>query len=438
MISRAISSRKARDTDTNEGQDRFHIPLENEGLRVYTGGVNPSKALAAALSLLVCAGPAWSETLCGQEREALAKSFVAGTASAPSGQEPECRAIAGLVQGRPPGEADEAFEARWRQAQDALQLAPEQAEAANRLYRARRAGAQAARAAAASPAGRSAAVDEKKAARIGGRARRMAEALGRSAEDAGAGVIAGEAQAGARPPAAETPQERARRLNAQPPPQKGLTVEEVPGVERLHAMGSLNAAPAPTVAMRAESLWAWGAKDTVKQDLATVRAGASGFDLPPEAQTGLASSQAPLGSFVQWVANVKDSDLPTIEYGILKPGEIGRYERNVFSKSKITLNISIRDAEPQARAAVLFHELYHYWDNEVERLDYGNVAYGYIDPAHRPEHEYDAYYMTALYWKQKKPEGSSSALSRFLDELPSERDQVTSFVEGNLKVIKDK
>lgn len=135
---------------------------------------------------------------------------------------------------------------------------------------------------------------------------------------------------------------------------------------------------------------------------------------------------------------MKDSDLPHIEYGILNEGEIGRYERNVLRKSKITLNISIKDAEPSARAAVLFHELYHYWDNEVVKLHYGNVSYGYIDRGHIPEHEYDAYFMTAVIWKQTKAGDASSPLARFLDVLPSSREGVTRFVEGNLKEIRGK
>jgi len=81
------------------------------------------------------------------------------------------------------------------------------------------------------------------------------------------------------------------------------------------------------------------------------------------------------------------------------------------------------------RSAVLFHEMYHYWDNKVARLSYANVSYGYIDPAHMPEHEYDAYYMTALYWQTAKKDGADDALARCLDRYPTDPDQVRASVD---------
>jgi hypothetical protein len=273
-------------------------------------------------------------------------------------------------------------------------------------------------------------IDPKRAEKLNASAARLAALLGSgpAPQDAGPDGASG---AGPKPAAAGDQTALIARLNAQNRDVKGLVTHEVPeNGDVLHAMGDSAVAPAPTMRMRYDALFS--DKATVTQDLRTVRSKAGALELPADGHTGLASSQANLDDFVSWVKSVPDGELPNIGYGTLNAGEIGRYERNVLRKSAITLNISIKDAEPAARGAVLFHELYHYWDVEVAKNHYGNVSYGYIDPAHIPEHELDAYYMTAVMWSQTKPDGASSALAQFLNKLPTDRGQVQTMVESSL------
>lgn len=221
-----------------------------------------------------------------------------------------------------------------------------------------------------------------------------------------------------------------KALNAKPGAQPyalGKRNSSVPGVE-LHSLGDSEVAPAPTMYERARSLVTPSAA-TVAQDFKTLQAKLADFEMPPDA-VGLASSNAPLASFVQWVKTVPASELPEITYGIVKEGEVADYSPGLaLSRGKITMNHYIRDMPPDERSAVLFHELYHHWDMKVEVLKYENVAYNLIDPAHLPEHEYDAYYMTALYWQKIKSGDSKTALSRCLDRYPTNPDDVRSTVD---------
>jgi hypothetical protein len=275
-------------------------------------------------------------------------------------------------------------------------------------------------------------VDHKRLEALNANAVHLASLLGTgpSAQDLGVGAP-GIGQTG--PGIAATNPSYIAALNAQAKSGKGLVTGAVPesdGVDVLHAMGDVAVAPAPTWKMRYNALFS--DKATVSEDVRTVKAKAGSLELPADGHTGLASSQASLDDFVNWVKTVPDSELPNIGYGTLNEGEIGRYERNMIRKSAITINISVKEAEPEARAAVLFHELYHYWDVEVAKNHYSNVSYGFIDPAHIPEHELDAYYMTAVIWQQSKPDGASSPLAQFLGKLPTERAGVEAMVEKTL------
>jgi hypothetical protein len=270
----------------------------------------------------------------------------------------------------------------------------------------------------------------------------MTASAARLASRLGTGPAA-ESLVGGRPAAGGSPSPRGEQaaliapLNVQETRSKGLVTHDVPKSENpdvLHALGDATVAPPATIAMRYNALFS--DKAAVAQDLSTVRAKAETLQLPADGHTGLASSQASLDEFVSWVKSAPAGELPNISYGVLNAGEIGRYQRNIVRKSAITINISVKDAEPQARAAVLFHELYHYWDVEVAKNHYGNVSYGFIDPAHMPEHELDAYYMTALMWSQNKPDGAKSPLAQFLGRLPTDRDQVQAMVESSLGQIK--
>jgi hypothetical protein len=46
-----------------------------------------------------------------------------------------------------------------------------------------------------------------------------------------------------------------------------------------------------------------------------------------------------------------------------------------------------------------------------------------------PEHEYDAYYMTALYWQKIKSGDSKDALARCLDRYPTDPNEVRATVD---------
>ena len=223
-------------------------------------------------------------------------------------------------------------------------------------------------------------------------------------------------------PGAQSPYEKTLQTGAVPDP------GAAPGHDHdLHAMGDAAIAPAPTLVSRAAAL-TYRSAPLVAQDLAAMRRGLENFQLPPNA-AGLASSDAPLGEFVAWAKTAKGDQLPSISYGTLSEGELGRYSPGMLSGGSITLNHSIHDMPADDRAAVLFHELYHYWDNKVARLHYANVSYGFIDPSHMPEHEYDAYYMTALYRQATRGEGGSSRLAQFLDKLPSDPAEVRALVD---------
>lgn len=222
-----------------------------------------------------------------------------------------------------------------------------------------------------------------------------------------------------------------RALNARPgvqPYAMDRHASPVPGIE-LHSLGDSEVAPAPTMFARAKSL-ATPSAATVAEDLRTLRAKLADFEIPQET-VGLASSNAPLASFVQWAKTAREADLPEITYGIVKEGEVADYSPGLaLSRGKITMNHYIRDMPPDERSAVLFHELYHHWDTKIERLNYSNVSYNFIDPAHMPEHEYDAYYMTALYWQKIRNGESKTALARCLDRYPTNPDEVRATVDG--------
>lgn len=455
--------------------------------------MGPLKSAVGAFALILAGTVVSAESpeLCGRNAQELKTLFVSGRQAAAAGPSAACAAVSALQKGRPTGDTDEAFGERWKKAAAGLQLAGAQEPAARALYQARWMGAargdrprappseERERALSAAGFGRASQITASMAGALGrmkeeggalggGQDRAMAtpKALNAAMAESAASSIANPmlfASMGpvlaaqlARPAASKAAvvgqrsigaaaalnaAAAAQGLKAEEPAGRGLRIPEVPAApvdEALHAMGNVRVAPAPSAGLRAVSLWNWGAAKTVQEDIRTVRAAAGELQLPPEAATGLASSQAPLGDFVNWVKNAKDSDLPSIEYGILKQGEIGRYKRALLGgKGSITLNIAIRNAEPKARAAVLFHELFHYWDKEVARLAYGNVSYGYIDKNHLPEHEYDAYYLTAMMWQQAKPAGAASPLAQFLEGLPQDRNAVTSFIEGNLKAIKE-
>lgn len=243
------------------------------------------RSLVALLSFLLSAEPLLAAPLCGRESEDLKKLFAEGTSLNLQGPAP-CAILVEIQDGRPDGDSPEAFETRWQEGTGALVLGEDEARI-RALYEGRwKPGVKLGRSGRIDRAG---ALDHDHTGRIDARARRLAEALGKSNEDAG---IAGNSSV------PRTPGESSGNLSDRDVLAKGLQTLVVPDIDSLHAMGSPTVAPAPTIGMRATSLWNWGASKQVAQDVANTREAAGKLELPPDAQTGLASSEASLGDFV--------------------------------------------------------------------------------------------------------------------------------------------
>jgi hypothetical protein len=182
---------------------------------------------------------------------------------------------------------------------------------------------------------------------------------------------------------------------------------------------------------RAASL---AAKDapTIAQDWAAISAALQDAELPSVAATNEMNPDA-IRQFFAWLRTVTPANLPTIDYAILDKGLVGRYELGALSKGTITLNHFIRDQPAHARASVLVHELYHYWDKKVAKNYYPNVSYGRIGEGTQHIHEYDAYIATAQFWQMVKREGETSPLARLLDRIPVETDKVRELVDGAVR-----
>ncbi|MEQ1918495.1 MAG: hypothetical protein ABL955_04795 [Elusimicrobiota bacterium] len=198
----------------------------------------------------------------------------------------------------------------------------------------------------------------------------------------------------------------------------------------LHALGSADVAPKSSLMDDAKSL-ATNDAPTVAADLKQIR-GSLQEAVPASVQGLTDSNTNAVNEFFQWLRAANASDMPTIDYTTLPKGEVGRYTPGLgLSKGTIKVNHFIRNAPDDARASVVVHELYHYWDNKVARTYYPNVGYGgKIDPSSMPIHEYDAYLATALYWEMVKKEGASSPLAKMLDRIPTEPKQVQELVDG--------
>lgn len=207
-----------------------------------------------------------------------------------------------------------------------------------------------------------------------------------------------------------------------------LKTGSVPNPGEFQSLGSVDVAPEPGAMDRAASLYRSDAP-TIKEDLATISASLKDAELPTTTAINEGNPSA-IAEFFVWLRSAKESDMPSIDYTILPKGEVGSYALGALSKGDIKLNHFIRDEPAHARASVLVHELYHYWDKKVAKNYYANVSYGKIDPATKHTHEYDAYLATSLYWQMVKKEGSGSALTRLLDRIPTDPGQVRELVNG--------
>jgi hypothetical protein len=250
---------------------------------------------------------------------------------------------------------------------------------------------------------------------------------GASAEGSAAGSATGaEPGAASRRDAAAL----ARELNAAQAARPGLVRPSgvrVPEPVEFHALASEEVAPEPGPLDRAAS---FAAKDApvVAEDLRTIAAALAEADLPAADAINPGNLDA-MRSFFAWLKGVRASDLPSIDYAVLEKGLVGRYALATLGKGDVTLNHFIRGEPAKARAAVLVHELYHYWDKKVAKNYYANVSYGHISGGTQHTHEYDAYLATALFWRMVREDGSSSPLARLLDRVPVEPDAVRKLVD---------
>lgn len=226
----------------------------------------------------------------------------------------------------------------------------------------------------------------------------------------------------------------ARELNAAEAARPGLvrpTSVSVPEPTEYHALAGEEVAPQASVLDKAASLVARDGQ-TIAEDLRTISSSLAEAELPSARAINEGNPDA-IRQFFVWLKSVQPGNLPVIDYGILDKGLVGRYELGLMSKGTITLNHFIRDAPARARATVLVHELYHYWDKKIAKNYYPNVSYGRIGEGTQHIHEYDAYLATSLYWRMVKQEGETSPLARMLDRVPVEANEIQALVDGAVR-----
>ena len=148
-------------------------------------------------------------------------------------------------------------------------------------------------------------------------------------------------------------------------------------------MASVEVAPAPGLTDRASSLAAQDGP-TIAADLKYIRESLSEAQLPTADAINETNSGA-IREFFAWLRTAKEREMPPIDYTILPKGRIGHYEMGLLGKGAIKVSKHI--------------------------------------------HEYDAYLATSLYWQMVKKEGDSSSLSRLLDRIPVDSDQVRELVD---------
>lgn len=233
----------------------------------------------------------------------------------------------------------------------------------------------------------------------------------------------------------ETAAQRAADLNAAhraglDEPKRPAVAGEAPPPVVLQSLGSATWPPAPGVLDKASSLAASDTK-TIAEDLKSIR-GSLRDAVPAQVQGNTESNPDAVNQFFQWLRTAKESDMPTIDYTTLPKGEVGHYELGLVSKGDIKVNHFIRNEPAHARATVVVHELYHYWDKKVARNAYPNVSYGVIAAGTQHVHEYDAYLATSLYWEMVKKEGDASPLAKMLDGIPTDPGQVRELVNSKV------
>lgn len=232
----------------------------------------------------------------------------------------------------------------------------------------------------------------------------------------------------------ETTAQRADRLNAEGPGTrtgpKLSSSAKVPEPEQFQALGSATWPPEPGVLDKAASYTKSDAK-IIAEDFRTIRSSLQDA-VPTKVQGNTDSNPDAVNQFFQWLRTAKESDMPAINYTTLPKGEVGHYELGLLGKGDIKVNHFVRDEPARARATVVVHELYHYWDKKIARNAYPNVSYGMIGAGTHHIHEYDAYLATSLYWEMVKNEGDASPLAKMLDGIPTDPAEVRGVVDSKV------
>lgn len=269
---------------------------------------------------------------------------------------------------------------------------------------------------------------------------RAAQALGAGAAPADAGGAAPGAGAGAAG-GRKTPEEMSaviaelNEAHRTGKDRQGPSVGgKAPPPVEFQALGSVEVAKAPGILDRAASLKTSDAP-TIAADLKQIRETLKDAELPSGTPVGdgemiQGGNGSSIRGFFEWLRSAKESDMPSIDYTILPKGEIGSYALSSLGKGDIKVNHFIRSEPDRARATVVVHELFHYWDKKVAKNYYANVSYGKIADGTKHIHEYDAYLATSLYWQMVKQEGDASPLARVLDRIPTDPQQVREMVNG--------
>ncbi|UPT73041.1 MAG: hypothetical protein M0D55_14195 [Elusimicrobiota bacterium] len=170
----------------------------------------------------------------------------------------------------------------------------------------------------------------------------------------------------------------------------------------------------------------------IEEDVSLMRRKALTFDLPPDIKSLATTNPEVPRQFAAWLKTARPEDLPPIEYGIVDPGDFAEFHRGI-GRGKIVMSHLIRDAEPEARATALMHEVFHFWDMKIAKNPYQTESYGHTSAENRADREYDPYLVTAHFWQHIRPEKRISPLSSSLDRLPTEGDEVRRKVDALMR-----
>lgn len=209
-----------------------------------------------------------------------------------------------------------------------------------------------------------------------------------------------------------------------PTKRRPLSESAIPSMQMLD---DETAAPEATLTDRAMAL-VMPHRQLVEQDLKTMRRLLVGFEMPHDTISLASANLDAPKQFISWIKSAPDSELAPISYGIIEPGLLGEYRPRVLAKGKVRLNHFIRGVEPETRATVLLHEIYHYWDVEVAGNPYSE-PYNYKSPEAMARREYDAYAVARDFWRHARPGDASSAASKALDRIPDDPQELMRRVD---------